>query len=49
MSLAISLFSPTPRTPAVNTGPQRAAPAFRAWLHRLERLYGDVALLDLHR
>ena len=49
MSTATILSTSVPRSPEVNTGPRRATPALRAWVRRLEQLYGHVALLDLHR
>ena len=49
MSPAIKLSTPIPHSPRIKTGPRRAASGPRGWLRQLERLYGRVALLDMHR
>ncbi len=36
-------------SPGIRSAQRRAAPAFKTWLRRIERIYGQAALLDLHR
>ena len=47
MSLTISLPAPTRCVSRDKTG--RGRPGLKTWLRRLEQLYGQVGMLDLHR
>ena len=47
MSLTISLPTPARCVPRNQSG--RGRPSHKAWLRQLERLYGPVGMLDLHR
>ena len=47
MNLGISLPAPARCVSREKAG--RSRPGLKAWLRQLEQLYGQVAMLDLHR